>query len=551
MTMGIETYPLPSSQSLTEAYIHQTDPKLAERIGKHSSRAADWQTRMAYLDASKEARVPASELSAVLSAYNERFNSHEAVKRGIELIQEGAPVIVGGQQAGLWTGPMLVIHKAVSVIQAAKEAAGHVGRPVVPVFWIAGEDHDWEEANHAYIVTEQVRLRKIAVKRDAGLRTSVSRTKLDLAVLQTAMDELAANLPDTPHKQELLSVLQGYMEQSATLSDWFAYVIGHLFGEYGLVMMDADDPSLRKLEGPMFRQMITHNDELRAAYARGAAAVSELGYPVQAEATEGCANIFLFQEEDGKLAGERTLLYKRKGKMENRKGTWSLDAEELLRMSDQSPERLSNNVLTRPIMQDYVLPVLGAVLGPGEIAYWALTVEGFAAMGMQMPLLVPRMSFTLVEPQIASLMTKFELTFDDTVHRLADKKQAWLDQQDELRIHEQFEEAKRQFAQLYEPLLAMASSVQPALAELGDKNRGRILDQIDYMAMRTREAHDKRYDAVTHQLDRIAIALRPNGQPQERVLNVVHYWNQYGTGWLKQLLDVPFDALGNHRLVYI
>ncbi|TYP77967.1 bacillithiol biosynthesis cysteine-adding enzyme BshC [Paenibacillus methanolicus] len=547
--MELESFPLPSNQPLAEAYCLQSDSRIAGLFGGHPSDEGVWQARSAYLREQRDSRVPAESLARVLLDYNRRFGSEGTVAQSIESIAQGASVIVGGQQAGLWTGPLLVIHKAVTIIQAAKHAEARVGQPVVPVFWIAGEDHDWEEANHAYIQADAPR--KIAIAHPGGAKTSVSRTKLTAAEMKAALQELAAVLPDTPNKQPMLAMLQATADGSATLTDWFAHVLTHLFGEHGLVLLDADDPALRKLESDMFRTLIERGGELEGAYRQAGAAIRSLGYKVQAESAEGCANLFLFHGNPADGGQERTLLYRREGEFANRRGTVRLTADELIGIAEQAPERLSNNVLTRPLMQDYVLPVLATVLGQGEIAYWAQTSESFRLLGMEMPIIVPRMSFTLVEPHLPKQMDKYSLGFNEVIERYAAKRQAWLDEREEWAIGEKFGKTRAQFEELYAPLIELVSSLEPGLGRLGDTNRERILREIAYLEQRAKDAHERRFDAALRQMDRVAHSLWPGGKPQERVLNAMQLYNQYGVDWIKRLLEAPFEPDGRHRLVYL
>src|SRR5262249_17215926 len=143
--------------------------------------------------------------------------------------------------------------------------------------------------------------------------------------------------------------------------------------------------------------------------------IGALGYSTQAAAAPGCANVFLFRPEDGPAgkAGDRVLLFKAAGGFTDKRGESFWSSDELLALTETHPEQFSNNVLTRPIMQDYLLPVLGAVLGPGEIAYWAQIGEAFRRCELEMPILIPRMSFTLVEGTVAKHMDKYGLSFED------------------------------------------------------------------------------------------------------------------------------------------
>jgi bacillithiol biosynthesis cysteine-adding enzyme BshC len=550
-----EFYELPVSQPLSEAYAQQSDQRLSELFHSgHPSSEEAWRNRAQYLDRSVSKRTSASEIAGVLRAYNSRYGMTSEVAANIDALGEGAHVVVGGQQAGLWTGPLLVIHKAVSVLSTAKHASSVLGRTVVPVFWIAGEDHDWDEANHVMAVTDQG-LRKLSIARPDGPRTAVSRTPVSPETWVAAIEELSASLPGSEFKEALLDKLRSISASSSTLSESFAYLIMTLFGSEGLVLMDSDDKQLRALEAPMFCRILSEQEPLSVAYSTASAKLNELGYRAQAAYTPGCANLFLFRPENDEfgMKDERVLLYKREdgSGFTDRKGESSWSREQLLGLAETKPEQLSNNVLTRPIMQDYVLPVLAAVLGPGEIAYWAQLGGAFRYFGMEMPILAPRMSFTLVEGTIAKHMLKYELTFDDVVARFEEKKQAWLTAQDRYDIAAKFGHAKDQFEQLYTPLVALAAEVQAGLEKLGQTNMSKIIEQISYLESKTADAFRKSHEASLRHWERIGLAIWPAGKPQERALNMTAYWNRYGLDWLKRLLELPYDPNGGHRVLYL
>lgn len=546
--MRTETYSLPSAQPLTEAYIHRTDDRVDALYGYHAGAKQDWVRRLKRLELSSNKRAGAAEVAHVLREYNETAGAAPEVLASISAIAGGAPVVIGGQQAGLWTGPLLVIHKAVSIIGAAKSAGEQLGQTVVPVFWIAGEDHDWDEASHTYVLTAEQGLRKLSAARPDGARTSVSRTAISPEIWIELLAELEQALPHSEFKPVLLEEIRQMTDKAKSLSDMFAMLLSHLFGKQGLVLLDADNEAIRRLEAPMFRRMIERNDDLEKAYTASAAQVEELGYSLQADVTPGSANLFLFRSANG---DERTLLHKKDGLFQDRKGQVSLTGERLLQIADEQPQQLSNNVLTRPLMQDYLFPVLATVLGPGEIAYWALTGEAFRALDMEMPIIVPRMSYTLIEGTAAKHMAKYELSFADVMERFEECKGKWLKEQDGLSIEQQFADARQTFEQLYKPLLELAASVQPSLAKLGDTNLQKIVEQINYMGLKTVDAFNKQFEASTRQLDRIYLSIKPLGKPQERVLNMTAYWNRYSFSWLEKLLEAPYSRTGGHEIVYL
>ncbi|MFD1176045.1 bacillithiol biosynthesis cysteine-adding enzyme BshC [Paenibacillus puldeungensis] len=545
--MNIKRELLPSTQPLAEAYVdnfvaveslYENDPTSEE----------SWLQRIKWLDESEHKRVARTALVSQLRKYNLRFNPHQAVQQSLDqLEQQGTSVIVGGQQSGLFTGPLLVIYKAVTIIKAAKAVASKLGRPVIPVFWIAGEDHDWDEVNHAYFLSSELQVKRTRISRAEETRLSVSLTQVSTEEWEYALAEIEQLLPGSEFRSGLMELLKDYSGGSSNLSECFAKLMGNWFGKHGLVLMDSADPELRKLEAPIFESMILKNDALRSAYHESARDLGLLGYEPQAEVAEDGANIFYISEQ------ERLLLFKREGRFSDRKGKVSLSAEELLAELRNHPERFSNNVLTRPLMQDSVLPVLGAVLGPGEIAYWALTRKAFHQLELKMPLLLPRESFTVVEGTLQKYMEKYSLTWDEVRDRdvFHQKREAWLAKQDSLHIDSRFDEIKLSFAGMYDPLIEQLGEIQNGLLKLGAANRDKIIDQIEYLRSKAMDALEKSNEAGLRHWDRIELSLFPLHKPQERVYNIFYYLNRFGMDWIDGLLDIPYEVTGKHRILYL
>ncbi|MFK4436304.1 bacillithiol biosynthesis cysteine-adding enzyme BshC [Paenibacillus sp. RC21] len=536
---------LRGGSALAEDYIQGTGR--ARDLYEYNVLHADaYAQRAKRLDETEHLRLNRKDVVACLRIYNEQYNAHEAVHASLDrLEQPDALVVVGGQQSGLFTGPMLVVYKAATIIKAAREAEKRLGRPVIPVFWIAGEDHDWDEVNHTYVMANDPQAVKIKLNKQPERRSSISAIKVDAAEWKKAMAEIEQSLPDSEHKADILRMIKHGFNDSYGLSEGFAKLLGLLFGAYGLVLLDSADPSLRKLETSVFRRLVQHNDELEQAYHATAARIVDYGYHLQADVHEGGANLFYIHEE------ERLLLFKQDGLFTDRRGQVAFTVEELLEETDRHPERFSNNVLTRPLMQDSLFPVLASVLGLGEIAYWAITRDAFGVLGMQMPLLLPRMSFTLVEPGVEKHMLKYELSFGEVRDGLEERKKQWIVTHDQLGMQEQFVGAKEAFVRMYEPLIQQSGLIEKGLLRIGETNREKILEQIAYLEAKVQEALFRQNETALRQWDRIEWSLFPFGQPQERVYTIYHFLNRYGLSLIDMIMDVPTDLTGTHRVIYV
>lgn len=542
--MKFETYQGKSIQPLAEKY--SCDFSAVEALFEHDPwEETAWDERLAWLEKRESFCADRESLVHALRQFNLTVgNSPEALKAIEDLRDARTAVVMGGQQAGLFTGPLLVIYKAITIIRKAKEASEKLGIRVVPVFWIAGEDHDFDEVNHIFYLSNELKVEKMKLPHPTGMRTSVNHVPIDRNLWAEMLGQLSQSLPDSEFKPGLVEKIRQINERSATLVDSFAQLLAWLFGSHGLVLANSDDAELRRVETKMFRRLIAENERLNEVLLDGRRSVEKLGFVPQTEVNEEQANLFVY------AGGERIALHRRGEGFSDKKGRAHFSRDELLQIAEEHPERLSNNVLSRPLMQEYLFPVLATVLGPSEIAYWGLLKQAFHRFGMRMPLIVPRMEFTLFEGTVQKQMDKFALSSHDVFEHLQQKKKDWLRAQDTLDLPGRFADAKRQFADLYRPLLETVSGIHPGMGKLGETNMQKIVEQIEFLEHRALDAFQSRFDSALRQWERIRLSLLPLGKPQERVYNVLAYLNKYGDGWIRELLEAPLENNGVRHLVY-
>lgn len=545
--MRIDRIPHFHSNRLARDYIEEHS-QIKHRYNGFSSEPSSYSARIEYL-AQRPLALDRQQLTSVLLAYNRSVGNHANALANIETLQsEDALVITGGQQAGLFTGPLMVIYKAVTIIRQAREAARRHGRPVIPVFWIAGEDHDFAEVDHVHVLKSNLETHKVQLRKPDQARASISHLAIAHEDWEDVLRQLTHLLPDTDSKPEFLNRLGLFCRDARTLSEAFARIMAWLFGEEGLVLVDSADPALRKVEAPMWQQLIRENETLSHAYLQGASDLQKLGYDPQADVHPDGANLFYYDN------GERLLLFRRGDAFADKQGLVSLSQDGLLELAAREPDKLSNNVLTRPLMQDFVFPVLAVVLGPGEIAYWGQLKEAFASLQMEMPVIIPREGYTLLESADQKILAKYELTIEDAMHRLAEKREQWLKSQDTMGLEEEFLALEARIEEWYEPLVAKAAHISPVMRDLGAVNQAKVLDQVRYYRSRVMGELAARHELALRQFDRLAAVLSPSGIPQERFYNVFYYLNRYGDDWLRKLIHEhqpdPLDSK-HHGIVYL
>ncbi|HSI66781.1 MAG TPA: bacillithiol biosynthesis cysteine-adding enzyme BshC, partial [Planococcus sp. (in: firmicutes)] len=375
--MRLEEHFVPPASNLMNDYINGQGT-----IGSYFSYAPTLENLQKRFDRLAAHDVDREALSKVIRGYMEPFGLSAASKTHLQNLEEGAPVVVTGQQAGLLTGPLYTVHKAISVIVLARQASEELQRKVVPVFWVAGEDHDLAEISHLYREVNG-RIDKLNFPHAEYGKNSASSAHLNKVRIHSYLEEYFRSLPETVHSKELHQLVFGFLDDSDSFTDFFSSFLNHFFKEEGLLFIDAASEELRKLESPHFVRMIEQADEIAASVRETEQRLIGEGYAGTIEAQEDAAHLFIT------VKGERVLLQRHEGRFIGNDGAVSFTMEEMLEIARDQPELLSNNVVTRPIMQELVFPVLAFVGGPGEIAYWAAFKGAFAALKLEMPIVMP------------------------------------------------------------------------------------------------------------------------------------------------------------------
>ncbi|WP_374713622.1 bacillithiol biosynthesis cysteine-adding enzyme BshC [Symbiobacterium terraclitae] len=521
------------------------------------TRQESFARRAAYLNGGGWAGDRAA-VSAALERYNRALGADEAALANARLLgQPGTLAAVTGQQAGILTGPAYSIYKAMTTIRLARQQSERLGVPVVPVFWIAGEDHDWHEVSWVMVPAGDRAHRLALAERFEGERRSVALAPMPPSV-EAVIAEFEALMPETEFKAEVVARVReaaaappalepGASGGRPSLADWFGRLMAWIFRGTGLVFLNSADPALRRIEAPFFARALERQADVEAACERGVHRWErQLGFTCTVDLVPGSLNLFLYVDGDRlPLVGEGDRVWVRG----NPELSWS--RSELIDLAWRSPERFSTNVVLRPVVQSFLLPDLFYAGGPGEINYLGLYRDVYRTMGQQMPVLVPREGFTLVEPPIARVLQKHGLTLDDAFHRLEARKQELLEREDRLGIVPAFAAFRRDFAGRYAALADLVLQLDPQLGQMVEENRRQIEHQINRLEEKARQQHRKNCETSIRQFDRVRAHLTPHGL-QERAFSILPYLVKYGPDLVGRLVDeVPLEQGWSHRAIYL
>jgi bacillithiol biosynthesis cysteine-adding enzyme BshC len=483
------------------------------------------------------------ELGDILLAQNEAWGAPPIVRLRIqELSQSPAVAVVTGQQTGLFGGPLFTLYKAQTAIQLAARLRESLGCPVIPVFWMTSEDHDLAEADHITLLDRSgtlVNLRHTAWGSQAGYMPA--NLRLGPAIGET-IQRVWDLLPATDFTPALREALTHAFAPERTLAESFARWMTHLVGGTGLVLVDGADPRLKRLAAAIIQRELEEAPRSSQEILAVSQSLRALGYPAQIEARPEGVNCFLLRE------GRRGLVRDAKG-FRLRDSGEVIPGSELRRLAQEAPDRFSPNVALRPVVQDFLLPTIAYVAGPGELAYFAQLRPVYQAFDVPMPLIVPRASLTLLEPRMFQLMQRFRLMLPDLVLEPEQLASRILRAQLSPDFESTLAKARQGVDEIFRGVGEAMTHVDPTLKATVGQTAGHIKGHLDQLERKAVQALKRRESETRQQVQRVREALMPGGKPQERVFPALPFLARHGPAFL-QMIQGAIDGPGwDHRLV--
>ncbi|EKN66330.1 hypothetical protein BABA_16317 [Neobacillus bataviensis LMG 21833] len=493
---------------------------------------------------------PRIEVAAHIEGFMERFPSSDAVKNSIEKLKaSNSAVVIGGQQAGILTGPLYSIHKVISIIKLAEQKERQLGIPIIPVFWIAGEDHDFQEVNHVFVPCEE-KIDKWTYPEKVHQKKMVSDITLNKDICLSWVENLIENFGETEYTNSLLEFAEVQISKSTTFVDFFANIIMELFKDYGLLIVDSGNREFRQLQTDFFKEQIVHHEAITFSLLEQQRLITKNGFPITIEANEKAANLFYYNER----ANERILLeYDREiDCFVGKSGTITFTKEKLVVLAEENPAALSNNVVTRPLMQEWLFPTVAFIAGPGEIAYWAELKLVFEHFHLKMPPIVPRLNITFLDRSVETDVSELNLNLIDILKNgTKQEKEKFLAAIKDKELAELFSRTIEQLGKQYKLIEAKTEQLDRALLPMLKKNENYLLKEINFMQTKLENAVKLKHDVLLKKYARIDLALRPDGFPQERVWNVFYYLNKHGLTFMKNVMAGTFEFDGRHKVLKV
>lgn len=528
--MYINFSSIPAHQNLFLDYIEEFD-NVARFYGKNFRQIDEYIKHFQKLaGADKPHRAL---LSEIIQTQYYNHNISGKTLHNIELLASPKTIaVVTGQQLGIFGGPLYTFYKTLTAIKLCKMLNDkYTEFNFVPVFWLEGDDHDFDEVRNLCVLDNVNSL--FNVKYDDGLEEEINRGSTGALKfnenLNTVFENLTSSLRETEFKASLIDLLKSIYQPNRTFLETFRELMINLFDEYGLVVFNPLDSKAKRLLIPVFKKAISEYAEQSLALVERSAELEEV-YHAQVKVKP--INMFFLEENERLLieptdSGELRLKGKRK----------KFSFEDMLNQIEFTPEKFSPNVLLRPICQDYLFSTGFYIGGPGEISYFAQVNPLYEIFDIEEPFIYPRASASIVEQGVNQVLKKHSFTYTDIFSDEDELIKRIVKASSEINLESLFAKSSEDIAKMFTEVSEKLTSIDKTLGELSEKSKQRIDQALDYLKTKASEAEKRKYDTSIRQLTKVRNILFPNGNLQEREINFIYFVNKYGMDFMKWLYN--------------
>ena len=492
-------------------------------------------------------QVDRNKLADALATMNQRWGATEETLNNINLLREADCVaVVSGQQAGLFTGPLYTIYKALSAVKLAG-CLRQRNTKAVPVFWMAAEDHDFIEVAKAEIIGRDCQLKHVEVSTDLHREGQpVGRVVLDDSI-NAIVDQLFELLPNSEFADDMKALVRSASQPGRGYAENFATMMTGLLGRYGLIFLDPLDPELKELSAPLYAAAVLQAPEIATAVEQRSRELESAGYHAQVLATSNSFPLFLHDEGGAR----RALLRLENGKYQTKDSDRQYSLEELAGLALKEPQRFSPNVTLRAVVQDYLLPTIAYYGGAAEIAYFAQTAEVYRVLERPATPILPRSSLTMVERHTGRVLERYGLTLADFFEGLEPVTKRVVEEHLGASTARHFDDTERNVNSELDRLKGELQAIDPNLASALETGRKKIQYQLDGLRTRFVRAQMTRDEAAHRQLQRAADQLYPNKDLQERHINITSLLARHGTYVIEWIYNAINLGSNDHEVVYL
>jgi len=494
-----------------------------------------------------EYKIDRHALCDILAKTNESFGAGRKTFENIKRLRENdCLAVVTGQQAGLFSGALYTIYKILSAVKLTEDLQKD-GIKTVPIFWIAEEDHDFDEVKKTFNLSKESKLFESEnTPKNYKENRPVGLIELD-ETIEKVIADLFEQLPHTEFTDETKQMLAETYQAKESYSRAFAKFLTKIFDGYGLIILAPLNKDLKELCAPIYVEAIEQSTAISLALLERNRELEDKNYQPQVLVTEDFFPLF-YQNENGERQSLKRDLKTAKVKVQKTKTEF--ETSKLLEIAGNSPQNFSPNALMRPVVQDYLLPTLVYYGGAAEIAYFAQNSVMYQTLNRPVTPIRHRASFTIIEPKHERALEKYALNFNELYDG---KEKIWA------RIVEEFlnRDAARTFTEVEENINIQLNSLdkylandEPTLAMSLANRKKKIIWHLSALRKKYHRAETLKNDVAYRRVENLFNALLPRNALQERTLNVVTFLNLYGENFIEWLYEATETDEKNHQFLY-
>lgn len=521
---------IPGATSLFTDFLYQFDR--VSRFYRHPPDVARVE------EVAQDVRLPAEHRKALVAALRaQNANGGDATAQHLDLLAGPETVVVAtGQQVGLYGGPVFALYKALTAIELAKNLRGG-GQPAVAVFWMATEDHDLAEIDHAWLLDAGGK--SVRVQAATGHREG--QPVGPIPIEDSGLQELRAHLGGLAYADEAIDLAEQSYPAGVSFRDGFRGLLNRLVHDDGLIFLDPMDPAIRRLAAPLFERALDEAGDLNRLLLERCTALEEAGYHTQVRVTAETSLLFRV-DEDRRIAMKRT-----SNGYEEAGGTRSV--LELREELAAEPQRFSPNALLRPVTQDLLLPTAAYVAGPAEIAYLAQAGVLYERLLGRMPVVLPRASLTILDSKATRLFSKYGLAPLDCFQAESDLGNRIAGQLVPEGLDRQLAASEAQIEKALGDAHGSLAAFDPTLGQALDNTSKKMLYQFGKIRSKAAAESLRKDSRAEGDASYLTNLVYPGRSPQERKYSVLSFVARYGDGFVDSVRAAIQPACRDHQVL--
>ncbi len=493
-----------------------------------------------------EYQVDRDVLCDLLSDENEGYEAGEKTFRNIEkLRKKDCVAVLTGQQAGLFSGSIYTIYKALSAVKLAEELSQQ-GIEVVPIFWIATEDHDFGEiASTHFIDKNEHSVKIISEQEPENINSPIGLIQIDEAI-EESLNSLFDSLAKTEFTENIKTLLEETYRPGETYGSSFGKLLARILKDYGLIFVSPLNRKLRRLCSPVYKKAIANAESITDKLLQRDGELKKEGYHSQVLVDDNFFPFFYIDDENRR----NPLRFNHdKSAVKSQISGIKFSIEDLIEVAETSPEKLSPNALMRPIIQDFLFPNVCYFGGGAEIAYFAQNSVIYKILNRPLTPIRHRAGFTVIEGKHRRTLNKYGLNFADLFAGKEDIMAEIIDKFINPDTSKMFDQTIATINKQIDKLNQKLIDIEPTLAENSENRRQKINWHIETLKKKFHSAEAIKNEVINRRIEHLFINVLPANALQERSINVLYFLNEYGENFIEWIYEAIEIDEKKHQII--